>query len=130
MIAESILCLALNIYFEARSEDIASQLAVAQVTINRVEDSRYPNDVCRVVKQKNQFSWFWDGKSDKPYERQAWDQALDLAERVIKEPKQYQVSCVGDATHYHAVYVKPHWAKHFKKYCRIGSHIFYRDEGA
>ena len=42
MIAESILCLALNIYFEARSEDIASQLAVAQVTINRVEDSRYP----------------------------------------------------------------------------------------
>ena len=127
MIAECILCLALNVYFEARAEDTASQLAVAQVTMNRVKDPRYPNKVCKVVKQKNQFSWFWDGKSDKPYERKAWDQALDLAERIIKEPDQYRVSCVSNSTHYHAVYVSPSWAKSFKKYCRVGSHIFYRD---
>mgnify|MGYP003316608280 CR=1 FL=1 len=80
MMAEALMCLALNVYFEARSENMASQIAVSLVVMNRVEDHRFPNTVCEVVKQgltykwkpslpiKNrcQFSWYCDGKPDKP----------------------------------------------------------------
>ena len=126
MIAESLFCLALNIYFEARSEDIKSQIAVAQVTMNRVESEKFPNTVCGVVKQYKQYSWYWDEKSDKPYEKEAWKKSLALAE-VFLEHKGIKIDCVSDATHYHADYVRPFWRKHFDKRCKVGKHIFYKD---
>ena len=127
MIAESLFCLALNIYFEARSEDIQSQIAVAQVTINRVESEKFPNTVCKVVKQYKQFSWYWDEKSDKPYEKEAWKKSLALAE-VFLEHKGIKIDCVSDATHYHADYVFPAWRKTKTKTIEIEDHIFYRWE--
>jgi spore germination cell wall hydrolase CwlJ-like protein len=126
MIAEALLCLALNIYFEARSEDYASRIAVAQVTLNRVESDKFPDTVCAVVKQRHQFSWFWDDKSDKPYEKQAWKDSLALAEMFL-EDRGIEVECVSDATHYHADYSRPRWRKFFDKYCKVGKHIFYKD---
>ncbi len=71
MISSALMCLALNIYFEARSESFASQVAVAQVTLNRIESKKYPNDVCAVVKQPKQFSWYSDGKSEVRKEKEA-----------------------------------------------------------
>ena len=57
-------CLALNVYWEARSEPMQGQLAVAAVTLNRVNDPRFPDDICDVVRQggevrkhRCQFSW-------------------------------------------------------------------------
>lgn len=128
MIATSLTCLALNIYFEARSEDLQSQVAVGQVTLNRVSSPNYPNTVCEVVKQKGQFSWYSDGLSDKPKEALAWTRSLALADQMLAKP--IQVKCVDSSTHYHADYVKPYWAKIFKKTCKIGTHIFYKEISA
>ena len=83
-------CLSKNIYFEARDQVTKGQIAVALVTINRVKSKRFPNTICKVVKQasyKNgkvvrnrcHFSWFCDGKSDNPRNKRAWDNALDLS---------------------------------------------------
>lgn len=81
-------CLALNVYFESRSEaSVLSQFAVAQVTMNRVMSDKYPNSICDVVWQKGQFSWTHDGKSDKPYEKQAWDRAQWVAKVTLDNPK-------------------------------------------
>jgi spore germination cell wall hydrolase CwlJ-like protein len=125
LLTASLTCLALNIYFEARSEDLVSQISVAQVTLNRVASEKYPDTVCGVVTQKDQFSWYWDGKSDKPRERAAWRKSLALAEAILDHPEAIRVSCVGEATHYHASYVSPNWSKSFTKTCKVDNHIFY-----
>ena len=52
MLKTALMCLALNIYFEARNESIAGQIAVAEVTLNRVASKNYPNNVCGVIYQK------------------------------------------------------------------------------
>jgi len=122
-------CLAMNIYWEARSEPLAGQVAVAAVTLNRVEDRRFPDDVCKVVRQggeirrhRCQFSWWCDGKKDVPLEAEAWRRANTLARLtsagVIEDP-------TGGAMWYHADYVEPYWAEAKKQVTKIGKHIFY-----
>jgi len=134
--ADEVECLALNIYHEARNQPTAGKLAVAQVTLNRVKDDRFPNTICGVVyqgyylnnnpiKHKCQFSWWCDGKSDKPKEIQSWNYALMLA-RHMHEGIFDNIDVVKDATHYHAVYVKPYWTKEKKKVKVIADHIFYK----
>ena len=122
----TLICLATNIYFEARSEpSTASLIAVAEVTLNRVESPYYPDTVCEVVWQDKQFSWTHDGKSDKPYEKEAYNRALLIA-KIMLDDRDYRPSVVGKkATHYHATYVRPYWAKGEKPIKRIGKHIFY-----
>ena len=115
-------CLALNVYHEARSESEQGKFAVARVTLNRVASPRYPDTVCEVVWQRRQFSWTLDGRSDRPYDRRAWDDALWVATvAYLFDPQ----SMVGDATHYHAAYVTPHWAEAYRQVARVGTHIFY-----
>tara|TARA_R110002167_G_scaffold287132_2_gene492038 strand:+ start:1292 stop:1681 length:390 start_codon:yes stop_codon:yes gene_type:complete len=126
MLSTAITCLALNIYHEARSEPLYSQIAVAQVTLNRVSSPKYPSTVCGVVTQSHQFSWFWDGLSDTPREHKAWSHSLALAELMLK--KTIAVDCVNTSTHYHADYVKPYWSKVFSKTCQLGKHIFYKEK--
>lgn len=122
-------CLAMNIYWEARSEPLVGQVAVAAVTLNRVEDQRFPDDVCKVVRQggeirrhRCQFSWWCDGKKDVPLEAEAWRRANTLARLtaagVIQDP-------TGGAMWYHADYVEPYWAEAKKQVTKIGKHIFY-----
>ena len=144
-------CLAMNIYHEARAEPIAGQYAVADVTINRTIDTRYPNTVCEVVMQARmkeswktkqypdlpeservyipirnqcQFSWFCDGRSDQVRDNDAWRKAQEIAYRIVQERK-YRGITEG-ATHYHATYVSPKWSKDLDLIGRIGIHIFYR----
>ena len=137
MLAEAIVCLALNVYYEARSQSVVEQIAVAQVVINRVNDDRYPDTVCKVVKQgeKNhdgsmkkdryQFSWYCDGAPDKPYNKKSWELALSVAKSVYEGKT---TDLTEGATHYHATSVNPFWAKTLKKVTRIGKHIFYKWE--
>ena len=115
-------CLALNIYHEARGENLAGRFAVASVTMNRVRSPRFPSSICDVVWQPWQFSWTRDGRSDKPYEVEAWTSAMEVAIRVYwhKEP-----SNVGEATFYHAVSISPHWASAKRVVARVGKHVFY-----
>ena len=122
MIDLAVMCLAMNVYWEARSQSIAGQVAVAQVTMQRVASPDYPDDVCSVVHQHKQFSWYWDGKSDIPKESKAWDKAQMVAEGVISGSGHSDLSGV---THYHALYVKPYWAEHMTMVAQIEDHIFY-----
>ena len=139
MIAEAIMCLALNVYHEARDQPFIGQVAVAQVVMNRVYDDRYPDHPCEVVFQgptyswkpdfpvrhRCQFSWYCDGKSDKVYDEDAYKQALTIAHGVYYDNLD---DFVEGATHYHAVYVLPEWAESKTPVVQIGQHMFYRWE--
>lgn len=123
------MCLALNVYHEARSDTMIGQYAVAHVVMNRVQSDRFPDSVCDVVhqgyhkgKHKCQFSWYCDGKSDTPTEPRAWALATLVAYDVLNGTVP---DVTHGATHYHATYVRPYWAKHFKETVTHGSHIFY-----
>jgi len=128
-VSKQVECLAKNIYFEARNSNLADQAAVSDVVINRVESSRYPNTVCKVVHQRRsyrkcQFSWYCDGKSDKPKDEDAWQKATLVAFQVYHYDLFRGIS--EGATMYHAKYVKPFWAKHFQLVGTIGKHKYYR----
>ena len=136
--ADEVGCLALNIYHEARNQPLVGKLAVAQVTINRVNDNRFPNSVCAVVRQgfyynqfpiKNrcQFSWWCDGKSDKPKDKVSWQQIQILAYN-IHTGFFNGIDLVQGATHYHANYVKPYWINNKIKVRVIADHVFYKWE--
>jgi spore germination cell wall hydrolase CwlJ-like protein len=123
-------CLANAIYFEARSEPIRGQMAVAQVVINRVFSGFYPNDVCGVVYQNAnrhlscQFTFACDGKSKAITERSHWAVANRIARQTLDG--QIYVPEVGKSTHYHAAYVHPNWVHEMRKLVRFGLHSFYR----
>ena len=133
-------CLALNVYFETRSSNLADKYAVADVVLNRVRDSRFPDTICTVVKQgrydsnrnpithRCHFSWWCDGKSDKPLNKDRWVESQTIAWSLIKWNKHRGVT--EGATHYHANYVSPKWRKDrgMQLVGRIGAHIFYRWE--
>ena len=136
-----------------RSQGLAGQLAVSLVVLNRVKDDRFPNTICEVVHQalseslgklkvklfqksqrtyfpirnRCQFSWYCDGKSDEPKEPTTYgalyDMALDLVYGDITV-----VDITEGATHYHADYVYPAWRKTKTKTIEIEDHIFYRWE--
>jgi hypothetical protein len=123
-------CLANAIYFEARSEPIRGQMAVAQVVVNRVFSGFYPNDVCGVVYQNAsrhlacQFTFACDGKSKAITERSHWAVANRIARQTLDG--QIYVPEVGKSTHYHAAYVRPNWVREMHKLVRFGLHSFYR----
>ena len=123
-------CLAEAVYFEARSEPEDGQAAVAQVVLNRVRSGLYPASVCGVVYQNRhrhlacQFTFACEGKALRVSDGEAWDTAKRVA-RDVTDGRTY-LSDVGAATHYHADYVKPYWARRLKKMDVIGRHIFYQ----
>ena len=131
-------CLALNIYFEAQNQPVEGQIAVSQVVMNRVRDARFPDEVCKVVKQgahskktglplrwRCHFSWYCDGKSDKPVYLEAYRWAHVVAKHVISGKSG---DLVNGATHYHATCVSPDWNIQKTRVTQIGDHIFYRWE--
>tara|TARA_E500000178_G_C16879717_1_gene688388 strand:+ start:384 stop:812 length:429 start_codon:yes stop_codon:yes gene_type:complete len=140
MILETaLMCMATNIYHEAKNQPMVGQIAVAQVVMNRVKDSRYPNTICDVVKQgltykngkvvlgKCQFSWYCDGKKDDVnMKSEKWRNSLRYASMVITN--RITLDVTEGATHYHATYVRPAWARTKTKTVRINRHIFYKWE--
>lgn len=120
-------CLAQNIYHEAGYEPEAGKEAVAMVTLNRVNDPRYPKDICGVVKQKVnstcQFTWYCEGKSAiRDYF--VYNQARDVAVYVYANYEKLSDVTQG-ALYYHADYVNPRWK--LQKTTKIGRHIFYKE---
>jgi N-acetylmuramoyl-L-alanine amidase len=116
-------CLATGIYFEAKSEPLAGQLAVGQVIANRAESGgRFPSTYCGVLFQRGQFS-FVHGHSlpHVAHDNRQWQTAVAIAKIVDEGLKQ---SLVGDALFFHARYVSPGW--HLKRVASIGNHIFFR----
>ena len=129
MISAAAMCLALNIYFEARDQSTQGQIAVAEVTLNRVASDKWPNTICGVVKQSGKngcaFSWYCDKNSNTPKEKETFGKSIILAEILINN----DVSVVGDkATYYHNDSITPYWAKKFYVIKKIGNHIFYSED--
>jgi hypothetical protein len=125
-------CLAQAVYFEARGESDAGQRAVAHVVLNRVKDRRYPQTVCGVVfqnehlKNRCQFSFACDGRSDRPHDITAWRRSLEVALQTLAGVGE---DVTNASTHYHARYVAPTWAPALVETARVGQHIFYRENG-
>ncbi|MBF9195448.1 cell wall hydrolase [Microvirga sp. BT290] len=123
-------CLAEAVYFEARSEPVEGQAAVAQVILNRVKSGLYPSSICGVVYQNRhrhlacQFTFACEGKSLRIRDTESWERATRVASAVL-EGRTY-LADVGGATHYHADYVRPSWSRRLKKMDVIGRHIFYK----
>ena len=126
-------CIALNIYHEARGEPDLGKLAVGHVVMNRVSDSQFPNVACEVVRQggerprnRCQFSWWCDGRSDRPKNSAAWQEAIDMAKRVYNGRS---IDPTQGALWYHADYVLPYWQRKLQRGPVIGRHVFYRRNG-
>jgi hypothetical protein len=126
-------CLTQAIYYEARSEPLEGQEAVAQVVLNRVRNPAFPNTVCGTVYEGStretgcQFTFTCDGSMAARIEPNAWDRARKVAEAALNG---FVFSPIGAATYYHTTAVSPWWAPKLAEVGRIGAHIFYRLPGA
>lgn len=121
-------CLALNVYHEARGESLRGQAAVAHVTLNRARSARYPDRICEVVTQGwsgvCQFSWYCDGRSDRPSDMAAFATALRVSLDAISGRK---ADPTGGATYFVARRIgQPDWTKRLKRTASIDGHHFYR----
>jgi N-acetylmuramoyl-L-alanine amidase len=116
-----ILCLAKNIYYEARGEPMHGKIAVAQVTLNRVTHrTEFQSSICGVVYAKHQFSW--TNEQHKEPRGEAWREAKELAKAVLDGSvhiPQFK------ALYFHNLTVQPRWRKTKELVARIGNHIFY-----
>jgi spore germination cell wall hydrolase CwlJ-like protein len=125
-------CLAEAVYFEARGEPDSGQRAVAQVVVNRAGSGAYPRSICGVVYQNQhrrnacQFSFACDGMPETKSEEAAWRKAKRIALQIASGEMQAPV--LRTATHYHASYVQPSWAKKMTRLSKIGLHVFYRED--
>lgn len=126
-------CLAKNIYWEAGSESYEGKVAVAQVTLNRVNSGKFADSVCGVVYQKNvvlqkvvcQFSWFCDGKMRNGTPNPTrFEESYAVARRVLLGG--VRLPELKDALYYHADYVRPGW-KNLDRIHKVGAHIFYKE---
>ena len=126
-------CLARNIYWEAAGEPFEGKVAVAQVTLNRLESGRFANSVCGVVYQKNmvyekficQFSWYCEGTHKlRPVHKALWRESEEVAKKVLLE--NFRLPSLNTALYFHNNQITPPaWKKH--KVAIIGNHIFYAD---
>jgi spore germination cell wall hydrolase CwlJ-like protein len=81
------------------------------------------------MRNRCQFSFACDGIRDVITDKRAWAQSQALARKVLNDDKNLYMSDVGAATHYHATYVRPRWARTLEKMKKIGRHIFYKTYG-
>ena len=121
-------CLALAMYWEAQSEGHEGMLAVASVVLNRVAHPEFPDTVCAVVKQGGeappcQFSWWCDGKSDRPTDPRAWALATRIAHNVLRDPPP---DLTSGALFFHNAAIGTPWARERQRTVQIGQHVFYR----
>lgn len=121
-------CLAQALYFEARGETIKGQVAVAEVILNRVDASTFPNTVCGVIHQGTgrkyacQFTFTCDGMSETIHEKQAYERVGKVARFMLDGAPR---ALTNGATYYHTNAVNPSWARKFTRTTTIGVHHFY-----
>jgi spore germination cell wall hydrolase CwlJ-like protein len=127
--ARAVDCLTAAVYYEAASESVDGQRAVAQVVLNRVRHPAYPKTVCGVVFQGServtgcQFTFTCDGALARKPGEASWRRAQQVAEAALAGSV---YAPVGHATHYHTLWVAPYWSPSLVKVASIGAHVFYR----
>jgi Cell Wall Hydrolase len=125
-------CLTMAVYYEAASQGDLGEAAVAQVVLNRLRNPLFPKTVCGVVFQGSrlptgcQFTFTCDGSLARAPDPRGWKKAGEVAARALNG---YVVASVGEATHYHTIWVVPYWQSSVEKIAQIGAHIFYRWAG-
>jgi len=114
---QKVRCLSEAVYHEARGESYRGQLAVAQTVLNRVKSRQFPSTVCKVVFQKNQFSW-----------TKSWNQSWNADRDSVQVAK---VALMGThsfkdfkALYFHSKMVKPSWKRQYLT--TIDNHVFYK----
>ncbi|WP_147125489.1 cell wall hydrolase [Shimia ponticola] len=122
-------CLAEALYFEARGETVRGQFAVAEVILNRVRSTAFPNSICKVINQGTgrkfacQFTYTCDGKAETIHEPRAYEMVGKVARLAMD-------GGAGDLTdgalYYHTTAVRPRWSRVFEHTATIGVHKFYR----
>lgn len=124
----AVLCLAANVFFEARSESVPGQYAVAQVTMHRAKNDQ--RKVCKTVYARKQFSWTAKVQQA-PFKTdpEAWRRSQIIALTVLQRKIAPDFFNKG-ADHYHASYVSPRWANNLRRTTVIGHHIFYKGNQA
>lgn len=132
-IEKELACLTKNIYWEAASEPFEGKVAVAQVTLNRLQSGKFADSVCGVVYQKTtfnskttcQFSWFCENNYlVKTVYKPLYKESEEVAKMVLLEG--FRLPTIKEALYYHADYVNPRWNK--PRITQIGRHIFYREK--
>ena len=139
-----LMCLAKNIYYEAGLESRDGMVAVAQVTLNRTEDGKFPKTICGVVNQKTQvtvikenkptvkticqFSWACESPRAVRYVSNAWQNSLAVAREVMYSGLRLENEAMAEALYFHNTHVRPNWG--LERITRIGGHIFYSDDPA
>ncbi len=122
-------CFAEALYFEARGESVKGIFAVGEVILNRVDNARYPDTLCRVINQGTgrkyacQFTYTCDGNSETIHEPRAFAKVGKIA-RLLMDGAPRELT--DGATHYHTKAVNPSWARQFPRTAEIGFHYFYR----
>jgi spore germination cell wall hydrolase CwlJ-like protein len=121
-------CLALAMYWEARGESDEGMTAVGWTIMNRVASPAFPATPCAVVYDGGetlpcQFSWYCDGRSDRPREWSSWQRAMRIAERLVTRPPH---DPTGGALYFHSTTVESQWHRRRVRTARIGGHLFYR----
>jgi hypothetical protein len=87
---EQITCLARNIYWEARLEPRDAKAKVGLITLARVADPRWPETICDVVFENNQFSWTRNAElvlSHEPKDAENWQTSLEIARWLYGQPR-------------------------------------------
>lgn len=123
-------CLALAIYFEARGEPRLGQELIAQLVVNRMASFQYEDTACGVVRQPYQFSWTFDGKSDKPTDIAAYERSYKIALAYLYMNTVAPVPYASEILNVHAKYdaynrpVNPNWTDR-REVKRVGQQVFY-----
>jgi len=122
-------CLSEALYFEARGETVKGQFAVAEVILNRVASSQFPDTLCGVINQGTgrkyqcQFTYTCDGRAEVISEKRAHDRVSKVA-RAAMDGKAAPLT--DGATYYHTTAVRPSWSRKFDRTAKIGVHLFYK----
>lgn len=121
-LSDELNCLAGAIYFEAKSETLAGQLAVGRVVVARANSGRFPSSYCGVVFQPSQFS-FVQRRAMPPIRKDSRDWADAVRIALIADKGMWKSPTEG-AMFFHAAHVSPRWGK--TRLARIDNHVFYR----
>jgi len=114
-------CMAKNIYFEARGEGLEGMLMIADVTLNRASNPKFPSTICGVVNERNQFSWV--PRNPPINNKSKYREIVKLSEDILSGKK--------STLNTNALYFKRtgsrssfHDRRPFER--RVGNHDFYR----
>jgi len=127
--ARAVSCLAMAVYYEAANQGPDGEAAVAQVVLNRLRNPLFPKTICGVVFQGSerptgcQFTFTCDGSLARLPSPAGWKEATEIAEQALNGHVQKDV---GEATHYHTIWVVPYWQTSVQKVVQLGAHVFFR----